>query len=107
MKFMITIALFKELGSYGIVTTTEVSYVRRGSGESNKLRYTHSIRGTPRDIAVKERNNVKIEIVPFIIKFSGNRTINNNNNNINISFFQENNIFGTNTSLTYGPQLQR
>ena len=109
MKFMITIALFKELCSYGFITTTEVSNVRRGSGESNKLKYIHSIRGTPRDIAIKERktDNVKIEIVPFIINFSGNCTINNNNNNNNISLFQENKISGTNANLTYGPPLQR
>ena len=30
-----------------------------------------------------------------------------NNNNIIISLFQEDNIFGTNASLTYGPRLQR
>ena len=31
----------------------------------------------------------------------------NNNNIIIITLFQEDNIFGTNVSLTYGPQIQR
>ena len=65
---MITITLPTETGSYGFVTTIEVSNVRRCSSESHKLRYVHSIRGTPRDITVKERkiDNVKIEIVPLL-----------------------------------------
>ena len=32
---------------------------------------------------------------------------NNNNSNSNKTLFQEENIFGTNASLTYGPQIQR
>ena len=32
---------------------------------------------------------------------------NNNNSNSNKTLFQEDNIFGTNASLTYGPQIQR
>ena len=45
----------------------------------NKLRYVHSIRGTPRDITIEERkiNYIKIKIVPFTINFSGNCTIRN------------------------------
>ena len=31
--------------------------------------------------------------------------INNNNNNIIITLFQEYNVFGTDASLTYGPEL--
>ena len=73
---MITIALFNELGSYGFIATIEVSNVRRCSSEPDKLRYIHSIRDTSRDIAVKELkiDNVKIELVPFIINFRGNCT---------------------------------
>ena len=76
-KFMITIALFKALGNYGFVTTVEISNVGRCSSKSNKLRYMHSIRGTPRDIAVEERkiDHFKIEIVAFILIFSGTCTI--------------------------------
>ena len=55
MKFMITIALPKELGGKGFITTVEVIYVRRSSSETNQLRYVHSIRGTPRDITIEER----------------------------------------------------
>ena len=53
--FMITIALFKEFGGCDFVTTTEVTNVRRCSSETNKLRYVHSIRVTPGDIAIKDR----------------------------------------------------
>ena len=61
---MITIALFKELSGYGFVTV-EVTNVSRCSSETNKLRYIHSIRGTPRDIAINEREINNIKIVPF------------------------------------------
>ena len=76
-KFMITIELPKELGGEGFITTVEVTYVRRCSSVTNKLRYVHSIRGTPRDIAIEDRgiDCIKIKIVPFIINFSGNCTI--------------------------------
>ena len=50
---MITVALLKELGFKGFVTTVEVTYARRCSSET--LRYAHSIGGTSRDIAVEER----------------------------------------------------
>ena len=55
---MITIALFKEFGYDNY------------SGETNKMRYVHSIKTMPREIGIKERefNYIKIEIVPFIIK---------------------------------------
>ena len=45
--------------------------MRRCSGKANKLRYIYTIRGTLRDIAIKEReiNNIKIKIIPFIIYF--------------------------------------
>ena len=78
MKFMILIALPKELGGKGFITTVEVIYVRRCSSETNKLRYVHSIlRSTPRDITIEEReiNYIKIKIVPFIINFNENCTI--------------------------------
>ena len=77
MKFMITIALPKELGGKGFITTVEVTYVRRCSSETNRLRYVHSIGGTPRDITIEEREikYIKIKIVPFIINLSGNYTI--------------------------------
>ena len=54
---MITVhvALPKELGCKGFVTTVEVIYARRCSSETNKLRYVYSIVGTTRDIAVEER----------------------------------------------------
>ena len=32
---------------------------------------------------------------------------NNNNNTIMVTLFQEDSIFGTNASLTYGPQIQK
>ena len=74
---MITIALFKELVGEGFVTAIEVTNMRICCSETNMLRYVHSIRGTPRDLAVKEReiNYIKIEIVTFIINVSGNCTI--------------------------------
>ena len=71
---MITVALPKELGCKGFVTTVEVVYARRCFSETNKLRYVHSIGGMSRDIAVEERKinymYIKIKIVPFIINFS-------------------------------------
>ena len=67
---MMTISLFKELSSQGFVTTIEITNVRRCSSETNKLRYVHSIRGSPRNNAIKEQeiNDIKIEIVLFIIE---------------------------------------
>ena len=55
----------------------EVTNARICSSETNKLRYVHSISGTPRDIAIKEQeiNYIEIEIVPFIINFRGNCTL--------------------------------
>ena len=49
------------------------------SGEANKLSFLYTIRGTPRDIAIKERKikNIKIRMVPFIIYFCRNCTIMN------------------------------
>ena len=55
-KFMITVALPKELGCKGFVTTVEVTYARRCSSKSNKLRYVNSIGDTSRDITVEERD---------------------------------------------------
>ena len=69
---MITIALFKELGSKGFVTIMEVTNVGRCFSGTNKLRYMHSIQGKPRDFAIKEREINNIKIVPFLINFSGN-----------------------------------
>ena len=45
--------------------------MRRCLSKANKLRYIYTIRGTLRDIAIKEReiNNIKIKIIPFIIYF--------------------------------------
>ena len=59
-KFMITVALPKELHCKGFVTTVELTYASRCSSESNKLRYVHSIGGTSRETAVEERgiNNI-------------------------------------------------
>ena len=73
---MITIALPKELGSNDFVTTVEITYVRRCSSETNKLRYVHSMRGESRDITIEEReiNYIKIKIVLFTIHFSRNYT---------------------------------
>ena len=51
---MITVALPKELSWKGFTTTVEVTYARRCSSETNKLRYVHSIGGTWKDIAVEE-----------------------------------------------------
>ena len=69
-EFMIPIALLKKIGSLEFVTIIEVSNMRRCSGKANKLRYIYTIRGTSRDIAIKERkiNNIKI-IILFIIFF--------------------------------------
>ena len=71
-KFMITVALPKELRRKGFVTTVEVTYAGRCSSETNKLIYLHSIGGTSRDIAVEEReiNFIKIKFVPYIINCS-------------------------------------
>ena len=70
-EFMLQIALLKKFGSKEPVTITEVSIMRRCSGKANKLRYINTIRGTLRDIAIKEQkiNNIKIKIIPFIIIF--------------------------------------
>ena len=65
---MIPIALLKKFGSYEFVMIIEVSKMRRCSGKANKLRYIYTIRGTSRDIAIKEQkiNNIKIKIILFI-----------------------------------------
>ena len=70
---MIAITLPKKLGGKGFITTVEVTYIRKCSSETNKLRFVHSIRYTPRDITIEEWeiNYIKIKIVPFIINFSG------------------------------------
>ena len=47
---MITVALPKELGCKGFVTTVEVTCTRRCSSETNKLRNVHSIGGTSMEI---------------------------------------------------------
>ena len=78
---MIPIALLKEFGSLEFVAIIEVINMRRCSGKANKLRYTriYTIRGTPSDIALKERkiNNIKIKIIPFITYFCRNCIIMN------------------------------
>ena len=65
---MITIARPKEFGGKVFITTAEVTSVGRCSSETNKLRYVHSLRGTPRDITFEGREINYIKIVPFIIK---------------------------------------
>ena len=76
-EFMIPIALLKKFGSLEFVTIIEVSNMRRCSGKANKLRYIYTIRGTLRDIAIKEReiNNIKIKIIQFIIYICRNYII--------------------------------
>ena len=59
-EFMMSIALLKELGGQEFDTTIEVTKLRF-SYKANKLRYIDSIRGTPRDTAIKEW---EIEIIP-------------------------------------------
>ena len=61
---MITTDLPKELGNKGFIISVEVTYVKRCSSETNKLRYVHFIRGTPRDITIEEReiNCIKIKL---------------------------------------------
>ena len=54
-EFMIPITLLKMFGSKEFVTIIEVSNMRRCSGKANKLRYIYTIRGTLRDIAIKDR----------------------------------------------------
>ena len=73
-NFMIPIALLKKFGSKEFVTIFEVSNIRRCTGKANKFKYIYTIRGTSRDIAIKERkiNDIKIEIIPFIIYFCRN-----------------------------------
>ena len=73
-EYMIPIALLKKFDSKEFVTIIEVSNMRRCSGKANKLRYIYTIRGTTRDIAIKERiiNNIKMKIIPFIIYFCRN-----------------------------------
>ena len=69
-EFMILIALLKKFGSKEFVTIIEVGNMRSSSGKANKL-YIYTIRGTLRDIAIKERKiyNIKIKIIPLIIYF--------------------------------------
>ena len=69
----------------------QLKLVRRCSSESNTLRYVYSIRGTLGDIAIKEReiNCIEIEIVPFIINFSGNCTIRINSKCQNVASVSE------------------
>ena len=69
--FMILIALLKEFGSYVFVMIIEDNNMRRCSGKANKLRYLYTIRGTSRDIAIKEQkiDNIRIKVIPFIIYF--------------------------------------
>ena len=74
---MITIALLKELGSWGFVPTIEVAYVRRCSSETNKPRYVNAIWCTSRDVSIKKREINNIKIVQFIINISGNSAIRN------------------------------
>ena len=64
---MIAIALFKELTGYSFVTATEVTKVIRCFSETKTLRFIHSIRGSPTDVVIQERDivDIKIEIVPF------------------------------------------
>ena len=78
-EFMIPIALLEKFGSEEFVTIIEVSNMRRYSGKANKLRYIYTIRGTLRDIAIKEReiNNIKTKIIPFFIYFCRNYIIMN------------------------------
>ena len=78
-EFMIPIALLKEFGSLEFVTIIEVSNIRRCSGKANKLRYVYTIKGTSRDIVIKERkiNNITIKIIPFIKYFCRNCIIMN------------------------------
>ena len=51
-----TDSLLKEFSSLEFVTTIEVTNMRRYSGKANKVRHTciYNIRGTQRDIAIKE-----------------------------------------------------
>ena len=76
-EFMIPIALLKKFGSQEFVTIIDVRNMRRCSGKANKLRFIYTIRGTLRDIAIKEWkiNNIKIKIMPFIIYFCRNYII--------------------------------
>ena len=78
-EFMIPIALLKKFGSYKFVTIIKVSNMQRCSGKANKLRYIYTIRGTSKDIAIKEWkiSNIKIKIIPFIIYFCRNYIIMN------------------------------
>ena len=68
-EFMITTSLLKELGGSEFVTSIEVTNMRRCPGKASKLRYINTIKGTPRDIVIQEReiNCIKIKIIPFII----------------------------------------
>ena len=68
-EFIIPIALLKKFDSQTFFMIFEVSNMKKGCGKANKLRYIYTIRGTSRDIAIKERkiNNIKIKIIPFII----------------------------------------
>ena len=61
---MITIALFKELGTLGFVSTIEAAYVRRCSSETNKLKYVNTIWCTSREVSINKReiNKIKIKI---------------------------------------------
>ena len=78
-EFIIPIALLKEFGQF-FSPIIEVISIRRCSGKANKFRdIIYTIRGTPRDIAIKEWdiNNIKRKIIPFIIYCCRNRIIMN------------------------------
>ena len=62
---MIPIAVLKVFGSSEFVTIIEVINMRRCFSKANELRYIYTIRGTSRDIAIKERKINNIKIIPF------------------------------------------
>ena len=76
-EFMIPIALHKELGGLGFAMTIEVTNMRMCCGKANKLKYINTLRGTTRDIVIKEREikNIKIKIILFFIYLNKNCTI--------------------------------
>ena len=53
---MVLLPLLYENGGKEFVTTIEDINIRGCSGKANNMRYVNTIRGAPKDIAIKERD---------------------------------------------------
>ena len=75
---ILTIPLLLESSSLRTVFRYQKDLIYLAEVQPGMLRYVDTIRGTVRDIAIKEREirYIKIKIIPFIMYFSRNYTIN-------------------------------